>query len=161
MDTPAAGEVSLLGSIKIAVLPITKVFTVCFMGFLMASKLFNVLPANGRKLLNGVGVFTFAPMFDLFSAGASYHASENGRMVWSSSLVFFLASLCVVASLNLVVSADNKQSMQNKTNYLTFGAGNIGNVPLVLIAALCRDRSNPFGDTDTCSSQGTAYISFG
>lgn len=48
------GGTSLLGSIKIAVLPIAKVFTMCFMGFLMASKYVNILPANGRKLLNGV-----------------------------------------------------------------------------------------------------------
>ncbi|KAJ0088132.1 hypothetical protein Patl1_31619 [Pistacia atlantica] len=39
--------------------------------------------------------------------------------------------------------------------------GNIGNVPLVLLAALCRDQSNPFGDTETCQTDGTAYISFG
>jgi hypothetical protein len=39
--------------------------------------------------------------------------------------------------------------------------GNIGNVPLVLIAALCRDKSNPFGDSEKCSTDGTAYISFG
>ncbi|KAB1226399.1 Tetraketide alpha-pyrone reductase 1 [Morella rubra] len=38
---------------------------------------------------------------------------------------------------------------------------NIGNVPLVLIAALCRDKSNPFGDSEKCSTDGTAYISFG
>ena len=48
-----AGE-SLLGTIKIAVLPIAKVFTMCFLGFLMASKYVNILPASGRKLLNGV-----------------------------------------------------------------------------------------------------------
>lgn len=39
--------------------------------------------------------------------------------------------------------------------------GNIGNVPLVLIAALCRDKSNPFGDTEKCAQDGNAYISFG
>lgn len=39
--------------------------------------------------------------------------------------------------------------------------GNIGNVPLVLIAALCRDKSNPFGDSEKCSQDGNAYISFG
>ncbi|KAJ8550785.1 hypothetical protein K7X08_000155 [Anisodus acutangulus] len=39
--------------------------------------------------------------------------------------------------------------------------GNIGNVPLVLIAALCRDKSNPFGDYEICSRDGNAYISFG
>jgi hypothetical protein len=39
--------------------------------------------------------------------------------------------------------------------------GNIGNVPLVLIGALCRDQNNPFGDSLKCSTDGTAYISFG
>lgn len=43
----------------------------------------------------------------------------------------------------------------------TLNTGNIGNVPLVLIAALCRDKSNPFGDSEKCSTDGTAYISFG
>lgn len=40
-------------------------------------------------------------------------------------------------------------------------AGNIGNVPLVLISALCREKSNPFGDSETCTQDGNAYISFG
>ena len=44
---------------------------------------------------------------------------------------------------------------------IVFFAGNIGNIPLVLIAALCRDKSNPFGDSDKCSQDGNAYISFG
>ncbi|KAJ0088820.1 hypothetical protein Patl1_31620 [Pistacia atlantica] len=48
-----AGE-SLLSTIKIAVMPIAKVFTMCFLGFLMASKYVNILPASGRKLLNGL-----------------------------------------------------------------------------------------------------------
>lgn len=34
-------------------------------------------------------------------------------------------------------------------------------MPLVLLAALCRDTSNPFGDSEKCSIDGTAYISFG
>lgn len=54
LTEPQRGGESLLGSIKIAVLPIAKVFTMCFLGFLMASKYVNILPANGRKLLNGV-----------------------------------------------------------------------------------------------------------
>lgn len=53
VGNPVGGE-SLLGTIKIAVLPIAKVFTVCSLGLLMASKYVNILPAHGRKLLNGV-----------------------------------------------------------------------------------------------------------
>ncbi|KAE9447507.1 hypothetical protein C3L33_20593, partial [Rhododendron williamsianum] len=46
------GGESLVDTIKIAVLPIAKVFTICFLGFLLAY--FKILPANGRKLLNGL-----------------------------------------------------------------------------------------------------------
>lgn len=42
-----------------------------------------------------------------------------------------------------------------------FNAGNIGNIPLVLISALCRDPSNPLGDSSKCNQDGNAYISFG
>lgn len=49
----AAGE-SVLGMFRYAVLPIAKVFVVCFMGFLMASKRVGVLKPSGRKLLNAV-----------------------------------------------------------------------------------------------------------
>ena len=47
-------DTSVLSMLKYAVLPIAKVFTVCFMGFLMATKYVNILQPNGRKLLNGV-----------------------------------------------------------------------------------------------------------
>ncbi|KAF2306604.1 hypothetical protein GH714_019730 [Hevea brasiliensis] len=82
VENQAAGE-SVIGTIKIAVLPIAKVFTMCFLGFLMASKYVNILPANGRKLLNGV-----------------------------------------VIPMNVVLGATSGSLI-----------GNIGNVPLVLIAA--------------------------
>lgn len=42
-----------------------------------------------------------------------------------------------------------------------FPTGNIGNVPLVLIAALCRDKDNPFGDSNKCAQDGNAYLAFG
>ncbi|KAL7241744.1 hypothetical protein ACSBR1_014352 [Camellia fascicularis] len=52
MDSQNGGGKSLIGTIKIAVLPIAKVFTVSFLEFLLAY--FKLLPANGRKLLNGL-----------------------------------------------------------------------------------------------------------
>ena len=71
------GAESLLGTIKIAVLPIAKVFTMCFLGFLMASKYVNILPASGRKLLNAVSflipqILQF-PFFFLFFSCSNFH----------------------------------------------------------------------------------------
>jgi hypothetical protein len=42
-----------------------------------------------------------------------------------------------------------------------FGTGNIGNIPLVIIGAICREKGNPFEDSATCNTNGVAYISFG
>ncbi|OAY71266.1 hypothetical protein ACMD2_25830, partial [Ananas comosus] len=102
-DTSGGGE-SILASMKFAVLPIAKVFTVCFLGFLMAP----------------------------------------------SSLVGLLVALIVRPPYPYF-----------KFTIIHIGIGNIGNIPLVLIAALCRDKSNPFGDPHKCSQDGNAYISFG
>ncbi|XP_020594113.1 protein PIN-LIKES 6-like [Phalaenopsis equestris] len=54
LDGQAARGESIFNTIKFAVLPIAKVFTMCSMGFLMASKYVNILPANSRKILNGL-----------------------------------------------------------------------------------------------------------
>ncbi|KAI7748216.1 hypothetical protein M8C21_002925 [Ambrosia artemisiifolia] len=131
MNTQGGGE-SLFGSIKIAVLPIAKVFTMCFLGFLMASKYINILPASGRKLLNGL-VFSLLLPCLIFS--------QLGQAITFEKMIewWFIPFNVVLATIS----------------------GNIGNVPLVLIAALCRDKSNPFGDSAKCAQDGNAYISFG
>lgn len=59
LENQVVGGESVLGSIKIAVLPIVKVFTMCFLGLLMASKYVNILPASGRRLLNGVCIYVY------------------------------------------------------------------------------------------------------
>ncbi|KAH0995077.1 hypothetical protein GBA52_018941 [Prunus armeniaca] len=113
-----AGGESLLGTIKIAVLPIAKVFTVCSLGLLMASKWFIpvnvVLGSTSGSIIGYIVASIVRPPYPFF-----------------------------------------------KFTIVQIGIGNIGNVPLVLISALCRDKSNPFGDSTTCKTDGTAYISFG
>ncbi|KAK1321578.1 hypothetical protein QJS10_CPA03g00028 [Acorus calamus] len=144
-----AGGESIFSTIKFAVLPIAKVFIMCFMGFLMASKYVNILSANGRKLLNGL-VFSLLLPCLIFS--------QLGRAITVEKIL-----QCISGSLiGLVVAAIVRPPYPFfKFTIIHIGIGNIGNVPLVLIAALCRDKSNPFGDSDKCSEDGNAYISFG
>ncbi|TYI06769.1 hypothetical protein ES332_A10G182000v1 [Gossypium tomentosum] len=151
---------SLLGSIKIAVLPIAKVFTMCFLGFLMASKYVNILPANGRKLLNGL-VFSLLLPCLIFSQLGQAITLQKMLDWWFIPVNVVLGSLVGSLIGFIVVTVVRPPYPYFKFSIVQIGIGNIGNVPLVLIAALCRDTSNPFGDTDTCTTQGTAYISFG
>lgn len=159
MDGGVGGE-SLVDSIKIAVLPIAKVFTVCFLGFLMASKYVKILPANGRKLLNGLVFSLLLPCLIFSQLGQAVTLEK--MMEW-----WFIPANVVLGSISgsiigfIVATLVRPPYPFFKFTIVQIGIGNIGNVPLVLIAALCRDKSNPFGDSNSCSTSGTAYISFG
>ncbi|XP_010938072.1 protein PIN-LIKES 6 [Elaeis guineensis] len=160
MDARSGGGESIFASMKFAVLPIAKVFTMCFMGFLMASKYVNILPANGRKLLNGL-VFSLLLPCLIFS--------QLGRAITLQKLVewWFIPVNIILATISgslvglVVASIVRPPYPYFKFTIIHIGIGNIGNIPLVLIAALCRDISNPFGDSSKCSQDGNAYISFG
>lgn len=160
LENQAARGESMFNTIKFAVLPIAKVFTMCFMGFLMASKYVNILPANGRKLLNGL-VFSLLLPCLIFS--------QLGRAITFQKLLewWYIPVNVVIGSISgcligLIVAAVVRPPYPYfKFTVVHIGIGNIGNIPLVLIAALCRDESNPFGDPYKCSESGNAYISFG
>ncbi|KNA07789.1 hypothetical protein SOVF_168720 [Spinacia oleracea] len=159
MGTQGGGQ-SLFSTIKIAVLPIAKVFTMCFLGFLMASKYVNILPASGRKLLNGL-VFTLLLPCLIFSQLGQSITLQKMIEWWFIPFNVILATISGSLIGLLVATIVRPPYPFFKFTVVHIGIGNIGNVPLVLIAALCRDKANPFGDSDKCSQDGTAYISFG
>ncbi|GAU45193.1 hypothetical protein TSUD_178870 [Trifolium subterraneum] len=154
------GGQSLLGSIKIAVLPIVKVFTMCSLGLLMASKYVNILPASGRRLLNGL-VFSLLLPCLIFSQLGQAVTLEKMLDWWFIPMNVVLSSI-VGSIIGFIVATIVRPPYPFfKFTIIHIGIGNIGNVPLVLIGALCRDQNNPFGDSLKCSTDGTAYISFG
>ncbi|KAL1808078.1 hypothetical protein ACET3Z_025068 [Daucus carota] len=154
------GGESMLGSIKIAVLPIAKVFTICAMGLLMASKYVNILPASGRKLLNGL-VFSLLLPCLIFSQLGQAITWEKMLEWWFIPFNVILATISGSLIGLLVATIIKPPYPFFKFTIIQIGIGNIGNVPLVLVAALCRDKANPFGDSDQCAQDGNAYISFG
>lgn len=160
LTEPHTGGESLLGTIRIAVLPIAKVFTMCFMGFLMASKYVNILPANGRKLLNGL-VFSLLLPCLIFSQLGEAITFQKMLEWWFIPFNVILTTISGSIIGLIVAWIVHPPYPFFKFTIVQIGIGNIGNVPLVLIAALCRDKSNPFGDYEKCSQDGNAYISFG
>lgn len=160
LETEGAGGQSLLGSIKIAVLPIVKVFTMCALGLLMASKYVNILPASGRRLLNGL-VFSLLLPCLIFSQLGQAVTLQKMLDWWFIPMNVLLSSIVGSIIGFIVASIVRPPYPFFKFTIIHIGIGNIGNVPLVLIGALCRDQNNPFGDSLKCSTDGTAYISFG
>ncbi|KAF3331871.1 transporter YBR287W [Carex littledalei] len=158
MEESSSSSASLLAALRFSVLPIVKVFTVCFMGFLMASKYVNILPPNGRKLLNGL-VFSLLLPCLIFSELGRAITLEKILQWWFIPINVILGSISGSIIGLVVASIIRPPYPYFKFTIIHIGIGNIGNIPLVLLAAICRDETNPFGDT--CSQAGTAYISFG
>jgi len=46
-----------------------------------------------------------------------------------------------------------------KNHYQLAGAGNLGNIFLIIIPALCKEKGSPFGAPDVCQDIGLAYSS--
>lgn len=160
MDRQSGGGESVLASMKFAILPIAKVFTMCFMGFLMASKYVNILPANGRKLLNGLVFSLLLPCLIFSQLGRA--VTFQKLLDWWYIPVNVIAGTISGSIIGFIVATVVRPPYPYfKFTIIHIGIGNIGNIPLVLIAALCRDKSNPFGDPAKCSRDGNAYISFG
>ncbi|XP_038980809.1 protein PIN-LIKES 6-like [Phoenix dactylifera] len=160
VDTQRGGGQSILATMKFAILPIAKVFTICFMGCLMASKYVNILPANGRRLLNGL-VFSLLLPCLIFSQLGRAITLENLLEWWYIPVNVIMATISGSLIGFIVACIVRPPYPYFKFTIIHIGIGNIGNIPLVLIAALCRDESNPFGDSNKCSQDGNAYISFG
>ncbi|KAL1213310.1 Protein PIN-LIKES 6 [Cardamine amara subsp. amara] len=160
IEIPAAAGQSVLGTIKIAVMPIAKVFTICFLGLLMASKYVNILPPSGRKLLNGLVFSLLLPCLIFSQLGQA--VTLHKMLEWWFIPVNVVLGTISGSIIGLIVATIIRPPYPYfKFTIIQIGVGNIGNVPLVLLAALCRDTSNPFGDSEKCRVDGTAYISFG
>ncbi|KAF6164511.1 hypothetical protein GIB67_025337 [Kingdonia uniflora] len=99
------------------------------------------------------------PSFFLFQTLSFKDVTKNKR--WFILFNAILATISGSLIGFLVASIIRPPYPFFKFTIVHIGIGNIGNVPLVLIAALCRDESNPSGDSLKCSEDGNAYISFG
>ncbi|KAH9295521.1 hypothetical protein KI387_039109, partial [Taxus chinensis] len=141
-------------------LPIAKVFVMCLLGFILASKHVNILPPSGRKLLNGLVFTLFLPCLIFTQLGRAVTVQKMLEW-WFIPMNIVCATISGTLIGYIVALLVRPPKDYFKFTIVQIGIGNIGNVPLVLIGAMCRDKNNPFGDSQTCDESGTAYISFG
>lgn len=45
------------------------------------------------------------------------------------------------------------------TIWRLMSAGNMGSLPIIIVPAICKERSNPFGNVNVCHHNGLAYAS--
>eukprot|EP00250_Pteridium_aquilinum_P035833 c9983_g1_i1 orf=283-1488(+) len=151
---------SVLQSLKFAVLPIAKVLVMCGIGYLLATKRFGLLNPVGVRVLSKLVFMVFLPCLIFTQLGTAITFQKMLEW-WFIPVNIVVASVFGCAIGCVVVWVVKPPPQFKKYTIIAVGIGNIGNIPLVLMDAICRDTSSPFGDYETCSEEGVAYISYG
>eukprot|EP00850_Spirogloea_muscicola_P003790 SM000015S01290 [mRNA] locus=s15:1002276:1011530:- [translate_table: standard] len=141
-----------------SVLPIVKVLIICSVGLVMALPSVNVFPGPARKSVSKLVFAVFLPAIIFVDLGEAI----NPRKIiawWFIPVNVIIASIMGCCVGHVVAKLTNAPPEFYRLTYILTGIGNMGNMPLVLLTAVCSDAHNPFGPQ--CSKHGTAYIAVG
>ena len=92
-------------------------------------------------------------------ASAPWSSSTFGCSKLSSVSPLLAASLCLYTCNDRLCEVHKHLAPAQAPS---LAAGNVGNLPLVLVASLCGDAKSPIAQVmgPTCESKGLAYVAF-
>eukprot|EP00850_Spirogloea_muscicola_P016095 SM000128S26228 [mRNA] locus=s128:207799:216800:+ [translate_table: standard] len=141
-----------------SVLPIVKVLIICSVGLVMALPSVNVFPGPARKSVSKLVFAVFLPAIIFVDLGEAINPKKIIAW-WFIPVNVIIASIVGCCVGHVVAKLTNAPPEFYRITYILTGIGNMGNMPLVLLTAVCSDARNPFGPQ--CSKHGTAYVAVG
>lgn len=141
-------------------MPVIQVLLISALGALMATKYFqNLLSPDIGKALNKIVFFIFTPSL-IFASFAKSVSLEDMISWWfmpvNVGLTFLIGGIAGWILVKLL-----KPNL--KVEGLIIAAcssGNMGNLPIVVIPAICDEKGGPFGARDVCRNNALSYASF-
>ncbi|EIE27197.1 auxin efflux carrier [Coccomyxa subellipsoidea C-169] len=141
-------------------LPVVKVCLLSLVGVALAH--LGVLDAKGRNSLSKCIFYCFIPSLTFTKLAASVDLTNMGR--WWFLPVNVLLSIIVGMGIGWVFARVLKAPRHLQPHVIcSIAAGNVGNLPLVLVAALCEDPSSMIANAvpaGKCTELGIAYVVF-
>ncbi|XP_075516683.1 protein PIN-LIKES 3-like [Primulina tabacum] len=139
-------------------IPVLKVLLVTGLGSYLASDSSNILGDDARKHMNNVVFYVFNPAL-VYSNLAKTITYESMVKLWF--MPFNILFTFIIGSvLGWVVIKVTRAPIHLRG--LVIGccaAGNLGNLLLIIIPAVCKEKGSPFGSPDVCHTYGMAYAS--
>ncbi|CAJ1942193.1 unnamed protein product [Sphenostylis stenocarpa] len=123
--------------LEVASAPILEVLLISAVGvFLATDYCNNVLSADFRKSLNKIVFIAFTPA--LIFASFAENVSLDDMILWYHSIKV------VVVGKSKIWKDDEEE-------------GNMGNLPIVIMPAICDEKGGPFGEPDDCRNRALSY----
>lgn len=64
-----------------------------------------------------------------------------------------------IEMLRVHYTSNFRQTSYIQVNYSRSETGNLGNMPIIILPAMCKEKGSPFGAADVCERYGLAYAS--
>ncbi|CAH9087066.1 unnamed protein product [Cuscuta europaea] len=141
-----------------ASIPVLKVLLVTGLGSVIALERFDLLGEDARKHMNNIVFYVFNPCLVSSSLANSITYTSMIKM-WFMPLNIFITF--VIGSILGVVVVQVTRAPQHLRGLIVgcCAAGNLGNMLIIIIPAVCKEKGSPFGDPDICHTNGMGYAS--
>ncbi|KAG2324339.1 hypothetical protein Bca4012_038854 [Brassica carinata] len=139
--------------------PVVEILLITAVGFYMALDGVNLLGPDARKNLNEIVFYVFNPSLvgSLLADSVTY---ESLVKMWFMPINVLLTFI-IGSFLGWIVILITKPPPHLRGLIVgCCAAGNLGNMPLIIIPAVCKDIEGPFGDPENCHKYGMGYVAF-
>ncbi|KAJ3677672.1 hypothetical protein LUZ60_003396 [Juncus effusus] len=141
-----------------ASMPVLNVLLVTGVGSFLATDRVSILGTECRKHLNNMVFYVFNPALNAANLSQTI-TMESMALLWFMPINVLL-TFVIGSILGWILIQITKPP--KKLRGLVLGccaAGNLGNIFLIIIPAICKEKGSPFGDHNTCRTYGLAYVS--
>lgn len=141
-----------------ASVPVLNVLLVTALGSFIATEYIGILNEDARKHLNNVVFYVSNPA--LITTNLARTVTLDGLLLLWFMPVNILLTYIFGSAFGWVVIQVTKTPPRFRGLILgCCSAGNMGNMLLILIPAVCKERGSPFGAPDVCHTYGLEYAS--
>ncbi|WVZ65401.1 hypothetical protein U9M48_014770 [Paspalum notatum var. saurae] len=141
-----------------ACVPVFNMLLVTGVGSFLATDFAGILSKEARKHLNNIVFYVFNPSL------VAIYLAKTITMESLAKLWFMPVNILLAFSFGLLFGwiLIHVTSAPAKLRGLILGccsAGNLGNIFLIIIPSICKEKGSPFGAHDVCQTYGLAYSS--
>ncbi|XP_020227003.1 protein PIN-LIKES 3 [Cajanus cajan] len=142
----------------VASMPVIKVLMITAVGLFLALDNVNLLGKDARIQVNHLVHYVFNPAL-VGGNLADTITFENVVSLWFMPVNILLTFIIGSALGWILVKLTRPPKHLEGLILGVCSAGNLGNLPIIIIPAICKDKGSPFGDSDVCYRYGMAYAS--
>ncbi|KAL9327210.1 hypothetical protein ACSQ67_007855 [Phaseolus vulgaris] len=143
--------------LEVASAPVIQVLLISAVGVFMATdSCNNLLSADFRKSLNKVVFIAFTP--SLIFASFAKSVSLDEMILWWFMPVNIGLTFLIGGILGWMIVKVLKPNLKVQGLIIaSCSTGNMGNLPIVIIPAICDEKGGPFGEPDDCRHRALSY----